>query len=235
MINSNYKLTDIQDITVNQLLYRDLQINKLHKNLANKNGDAQGENAAPTIINNLAQLLINDSFLDDKHNQSLKTYESLVDIRLSLAQLMETLSKTDYSDFSNLESLDEESNQLIDKIINIMNSQSSTSVIDYNFTNIFLESLNSLKNLKIQDDEYLYKLKDIILQTQSKENSYWQLREKLCADLLQNSENINKNVHTSGLVNSKKIVNDILLNNKSMIDFTMTALSPDIVLGLIKY
>ena len=190
MINLNYKLTDIQDITVNQLLYRDLQINKLHKNLANKNDDVQDENATPSIINNLAQLLINDSFLDDKYNQSLKTYESLVDIRLSLAQLMETLSKTDYSDFSNLESLDEESNQLIDKIVNIMNTQPSTSVIDNNFTNIFLESLNSLKNLKMQDDEYLYKLKDIILQTQSKENSYWQLKEKLCADLLQNSENI---------------------------------------------
>lgn len=183
------------------------------------------------VKSQLDSIVSQEDLLVENLNSARKTYESLANIRINLAELMQTLKETDANNIQELEELDNKSNQLIDSAINIVKNNQSGMPFNTNLMNLYFEGLSSFKTLKINDEEYLLKLRDILIDLRDRENSYHKLSMQIFSNIESLSQNYETEKNKQPIKNSLEIKSEIINNPQT----TLTSVSQNLNFQKVSY
>ena len=170
-------------------------------------------------------------------NNTNEIFNSLSTVRKQLENLIQDLKNTNkYDNIEILKELDKKTNDIIIDIEKLLKKEEKNGLVDFNYTNIFLNGLTSIRKLDISDDNYLTNLENIMSLVINKENSYKNLTNenlnkttlvsKEYDSLLKTSERTQDN-------SSNKLQKGIVLNINETLKSVTNGLTTDVVLRLL--
>ena len=194
-------------------------------------------NGSNKQINNL---ISKEDEISKRLNTAQNIYNMLGEIRLELAGLVKTLKNTDIEhDISSLEELSHQSDNLIEKAINIVKNDNVTGIANSSLTNSYLKGLSSIKDLKISGAEYITQLENILKDVKNEENNYYKLTQTLYSGINSLSSEYDNLAANNTQNNKTNPIKAELLQRDIIKDFRQTLvsksqeLSKDILLNLL--
>lgn len=186
MINISTDLNNIIQLDSLKQTIQDYQ-NKVSSSESKENeqvDSATNVELSDSVTNSINEVISEEDIQVKNLNTAQSIYNSLDDIRSRIAEMLSSLKEGDV-DFilENVEKFEEESNILIQEAIDIVKNKDKTGLVDVSYRNIFTEGLNALKNLKINEDDYLTKLDKLLNNVGQKQKTYLNLSETLISGL----------------------------------------------------
>lgn len=164
-----------------------------------------------------------------------KAYNYLSDMRLQLNVLRDGLKDTDLTnDVQILEMFDNKSNDIIDHILKTMRNHDFSAYVDTSFMNIVLNGLDSLKTLKLSDDNYFVNIENIVSSILTKEEKYKKLTNELNSQTLENAKDFDNLVNNQNSIVNSADIKECILNDSAETLWSVTHnLTPEAVLRLL--
>lgn len=242
MININTDLATLQQLALEN---KKAENAKILENNIPKQEDIQTEtnsSATDVEISNQAQsTLDNKTSIEDILSKNLSyatnIYDSLSNIRTKIAELMKVLDKPNEElSIEELEQLDTESNRLIQKVITTLNSNNASSLVNNDLLNIYVNGLTSLKNIQLQDNDYLSKLNVLKDSVKKEEDNFYNISSNLYNNLTQISNNYDTLVESTNVESSSTSIQQNIVNNADeTLKSVCAKLTPETVIRLLQY
>lgn len=187
------------------------------------------------VLADINNVISKEDVLVSNLNKSKEIYDGLSLIRTQIADIVYNLKNTDkFDDIDILMELDKRSNEVIVGIEKLLRKEQQSGLVDFNYTNIFLNGLISLKNLNISDDNYLANLENLMTSVLEKEKTYKNLVEdnqEKTAIIGNNYEALLPMLEKNN--SSKKIQQETILATKETLKSVTNGLTPETVLRLL--
>lgn len=243
-------MSEINNIDLYQQIQIDtnnIQNQQLSNEITTKKSVAQNQKAADTdfatkieiskqALAEINNLISKEDSIITNLNKTNEIYEKLSSTRALLSEIYYNLKNTDiFNDIDILKELDEKTNNIIIDIEKLLKKEEKNGLIDFNYTNIFLNGLTSIRKLDISDDNYLTNLENIMSLVINKENSY----KNLLNEKLKDSNQVNKEYDaliTPQKVQDKtsdKLQQEIILDINNTSNAVTKGLTPETVLRLL--
>lgn len=233
-------LTSLQEIA---LAKREAENNRIleKKNLQHVQNNVEPDSSAiKTEISGESSSIKQESSLEDIQSKNLSLasniYTSLGDIRSEISALMDEINKPNEElSIEYLEEADKMSNELITKVLSMLEKNNASSLVGVNYLNIYTKGLHSLKNIQLQDNEYLSKLNNLIENVKKEEDNYYKLSNNLYNNLVDISNQYDSLVNDKNAeVSSKSIQKNIISNAEETLKSVCGKLTPDAVIRLLQ-
>ena len=243
-------MSEINNIDLYQQIQIDtnnIQNQQLSNEITTKKSVAQNQKAADTdfatkieiskqALAEINNLISKEDSIITNLNKTNEIYENLSSTRALLSEIYYNLKNTDiFNDIDILKELDERTNNIIIDIEKLLKKEEKNGLIDFNYTNIFLNGLTSIRKLDISDDNYLTNLENVMSLVINKENSY----KNLLNEKLKDSNQVNKEYDaliTPQKVQDKtsdKLQQEIILDIHNTSNAVTKGLTPETVLRLL--
>ena len=243
-------MSEINNIDLYQQIQIDtnnIQNQQLSNEITTKKSVAQNQKAADTdfatkieiskqALAEINNLISKEDSIITNLNKTNEIYENLSSTRALLSEIYYNLKNTDiFNDIDILKELDERTNNIIIDIEKLLKKEEKNGLIDFNYTNIFLNGLTSIRKLDISDDNYLTNLENVMSLVINKENSY----KNLLNEKLKDSNQVNKEY--DALIppqkvqdkTSDKLQQEIILDIHNTSNAVTKGLTPETVLRLL--
>ena len=249
-MNFNIEINDYQkflrsDTDVIQQQVEKSSEDKVNQEVATKNVEiSEKENSSATkvalsklVTSPLNQLISQEDTIIGRQNFVKNAYDSLSDIRLQLADLLKTLDDTDDNDIASLDKLDNTSNELLDKVFDILKKGNNYGIKN-KFINLYTKGLTSIKGLNIKDKTFINNIDSLMTNIIDTQNSYKKILEetsKESTDIANKIDNL-ANTDTKSMSNSNSNSVDLqtkIISNPDILKSLCSNLSHDVVKRLI--
>lgn len=249
-MNFNIEINDYQkflrsDTDVVQQQVEKSSQDKVNQDVTTKNVEiSEKENSSATkvalsklVTSPLNQLISQEDTVIGRQNFVKNAYDSLSDIRLQLADLLKTLDDTDDNDIASLDKLDSASNELLDKVFDILKKGNNYDIKN-KFINLYTEGLTSIKGLNIKDKTFINNIDSLMTNIINTQNSYKKILEetsKESTDIANKIDNL-ANTDTKSISNSNSNSVDLqakIISNPDILKSLCSNLSPEVVKRLI--
>jgi len=175
-----------------------------------------------------------EELLVKKINSAQTIYDSLSNIRLELADLIEQLRNPDIKHtIESLSEIDSKSNVLIDKVVDVIKNNDTFGLINFSSLNLYYEGLNSLKLLDINDEKYLNKVENIIKKVSEKANKYQNIEGELYSIIEESNKKYENLINNNIEKNSGNLQNEIFNDPQKTLESVCAKLTPEIVMRLL--
>lgn len=235
MINIDTQIKDINSIElIDNSKHNSRAVKKKSKIEQNKEDNATKVELSHNIMSKIDSIISKEDILVQNLDSVQYMYESLTNIRIKIAELMQKLQDTDENDITTLENLDTESNILIDNVVSLVKNDTNLAFSQTGLMNFYLDGLLSFKDLNIRDENYLIKLRDTLVYMREKENFYYNLGEDIYANLQSLSKDFENNVQNIPNFTGSQIKNGIVKNSTKTIQATTSKIDAQKVSYLLK-
>lgn len=189
------------------------------------------------VLADINNVISKEDVLVSNLNKSKEIYDGLSLIRTQIADIVYNLKNTDkFDDIDILMELDKRSNDTIVGIEKLLRKEEQSGLVDFNYTNIFLNGLISLKNLNISDDNYLANLENLMASVLEKEKSYKNLVEENYNKVVENGkdfEALQSMPEKLQSESSSRLQKEFILEANETLRSVSSGLTPDVVLRLL--
>ncbi len=249
-MNFNIEINDYQkflrsDTDVVQQQVEKSSQDKINQEVTTKNVEiSEKENSSATkvalsklVTSPLNQLISQEDTIIERQNFVKNAYDSLSDIRLQLADLLKTLDDTDDNDIASLDKLDSASNELLDKVFDILKIGNNYGIKN-KFINLYTEGLTSIKGLNIKDKTFIANIDSLMTNIIDTQNSYKKILEetsKESTDIANKIDNL-ANTDTKSISNSNSNSVDLqakIISNPDILKSLCSNLSLEVVKRLV--
>ena len=249
-MNFNIEINDYQkflrsDTDVVQQQVEKSSQDKVNQEVTTKSVEiSEKENSSATkvalsklVTSPLNQLISQEDTIIGRQNFVKNAYDSLSDIRLQLTDLLKTLDDTDDNDIASLDKLDSASNELLDKVFDILKKGNNYGIKN-KFINLYTKGLTSIKGLNIKDKTFIANIDSLMTNIIDTQNSYKKILEetsKESTDIANKIDNL-ANTDTKSISNSNSNSVDLqakIISNPDILKSLCSNLSLEVVKRLI--
>ena len=235
MINLNTDVISLQQLRVEE------QASKVEISVKQQDEKPKAESPATLAeiskqaLSDINSIISKEDSLTAETQLAEKAYNYLSNMRLQLGVLKDGLKDFELTnDVQILEMFDNKSNEIIDNIIKTMRNQSLSAYVDTSFMGAILNGLDSLKTLKLSDDNYFINIENIVSSILTKEEKYKKLTNELNSQTLENAKDFDNLVNNqNSIVNSTDIKERILNDSAETLWSVTHNLTPEAVLRLL--
>ncbi|MBO5738964.1 hypothetical protein J6R97_06460 [bacterium] len=184
----------------------------------------------------VTDILSTEDILVLKRNKAQNIIDSLADIRLKLKDLMQILKDPEMEfDVATLDKMDSMSNSLIESTISIVRKNDDMGIVNFNILNTYLGGLETIKNMNLQDNDYLLKIQTLDSNVKSQVNEYLKASDYLDLELEKTWVKYDKLVDDNNSINVKDIEKQILNSADQTLSSVTANMSSDAVLRVLKH
>ena len=190
------------------------------------------------VLADINKIISKEDVLINNLNKNNEIYKNLSSIRTQIAEIIDDLKNTSkYDDLEILQELNERSNNLIVSIENALKNEKNNGLIDFNYTNIFLQGLSAIKDLDITDNNYLSNLENLMASVLKRENSYKNIlkeKENQASAIYKEYDALAYTPTTLQEESSSKLQRAIILEVNQTLRSVSSGLTPEVVLRLLQ-
>jgi len=245
LINLNTDLASLQQIAIsNKNIENAKVLGENHTKIiqATKPNDSENSSATKVEVSENATSSIDDAIaqeelLSQKINFATNIHDTLGSVRSEISSILSDLQNPDVEYcIEDLEKLDNAANDLIEKILFSLRQNNASCLVSTDYLGIYINGLNSLKNLKISDIDFTTKFETLKENVKKEQDVYNNITEKLYANLSQNAATIenSQKFSTSQNTNSESIQKNIITNIEETLKSTCSKLTPETVARLLQ-
>lgn len=184
----------------------------------------------------VTDILSTEDVLVLKRNKAQNIIDSLADIRLKLKDLMQILKDPEMEfDVATLDKMDSMSNSLIESTISVVRRNDDMGIVNFNILNTYLGGLETIKNMNLQDNDYLLKIQTLDSNVKSQVDEYLKASDYLDLELERTWTKYDKLVDEKNSIDVKEIENQILNSADQTLSSVTANISSDAVLRVLKH
>ena len=235
MINLNADIISLQQSRVEEQASKTEALGKQPEAKPNAESPATVAEISKQALSDINSIISKEDSLIIKTQLAQKAYNYLSDMRLQLNVLRDGLKDSELTnDIQILEMFDNKSNEIIDDVIKTMRNQDFSAYIDTSFMNNILNGLDSLKTLKLSDDNYFVNIENIVSSILTKEEKYKKLTNELNSQTLENAKDFDNLVNNQNSIVNSADIKECILNDSAETLWSVTHnLTPEAVLRLL--
>ena len=237
-LNNNIINTQQYDLTVNSS--QTVSVKQEENVVVNNqtNDYASKAEISNLVLNQINQTISVEDVLTKNLGTAKLIYNSLGSLRNELCGLISILKSSDIEHtLESLEELDFKANSLIDNAIKVVKENDKIGIVNIDFINKCFKGLNSLKELQLDDENYLDKISGIEENFVDAQNTYNKEAEALEKKVEENSKNYEKNISNEANPqesSSKEIQVEIVNNVSDTLVSCAANLTPENVMRLLQ-
>lgn len=192
--------------------------------------NAEISNSVNSEINNI---ISEEDTTINKLNIAKSIYNKLGQIRLEIADIIDVLHNPEQEHtIESLTELDNTSNILIEKVIGVI-QEDNVGILGSNHLKNFISGMNFLKTLKLDDKDYIFKVKEFMSSVSSKQNYYFDYSKLMNSKIEELNKKYEELVANKNNKNSKEVQSDIVKNSNSTLASVTKNLTPENVMRLL--
>lgn len=236
MINLNSDITNILQIDSSNVISKNENSNL--SNVAEQNQKEIDEATTVSIseqaLSQINNLMSKENTIAIKMTKSQIICDSLADIRLKLQDLRKILNDPEMNyDISLLKQVDSLSNSLIESVIKTVKDNDDMNIVDSNIINVYMNGLQSIKQLDFIDDNFFTKLQSIENNVKTQEKEYFSATESLYQEYMDITKKYEETVDIT-INDFKDIDKQIIKTAEETLAFTSANLTPEVVYRLLQ-
>lgn len=235
MIDFNYDITQtlqadlVKQVVLNQKAVTN-PIKSEHKSFSKESVNADISGVVNSEINNL---ISEEDITVNKLNVAKNIYDKLTAVRSEIATIIESLNDSDKEyNLESLKELDNKSNIMIENVISIIN-QDKVGILGSNHLNNFISGMNFLKTLKIDDKNYILKIKEFMSSVSSKQNYYFDFSNAMNKRIEELNKKYEELLANKNNQNNTDIQTEIIKDSDSTLQSVTKNITPENVMRLL--